>query len=117
MLQLTILSINITHKLVNGVIGVTDPSPLTEAPTLDNLLLCASFPDPLGGPSNISFACLFGLRGRYVVVLLLGNRSLCLCEVQVPTGEYGHEIIGIIKIIYAILFSGTLFLTKNALKS
>ena len=72
-------------KLSMVRIGTTDVSNDTEAPTFQNMKVCACKDSQVGNGATEAFHC--GETGRYLVVLTEKTGDLTLCEVEVFEGN------------------------------
>ena len=75
-------------------VGITNSFPIATTPTPMNYQLCSHYTGQVDAGATETVTCnqSASLRGRYVVVQILGqNERLTLCEVKVYGGEYSAD--------------------------
>ena len=82
------------ERLRNIHIGLSDISPLVEAPALTNFKMCAYYEGPITDGGAERFRCNNrGVTGRYVIIQVETNEPLQICEVKVYTGEVSQALM------------------------
>jgi len=73
------------YRSDNFIIGLTDVSPATTAPTLWNYDLCARYPGAVADGATVSLTCTSNMPARrYLIVQVeLINQALNFCELEV----------------------------------
>jgi len=73
------------HRSNNFVIGLTDVSPATTAPTLWNYDVCAQYPGVVSDGATVHLPCASCmLPRRYLIVQVeLANDAMNFCEIEV----------------------------------
>ena len=74
------------QRLSNVRIGVSNTSPESQAPTVENQNICASHDPALGMGETKALSC--DAAGRYVTIIIEKEDYLTLCEVRVYGSMY-----------------------------
>ena len=68
----------------NFIVGLTDVSPATTAPTLWNYDVCAQYPGAPGDGATVYLTCTSNMPARrYLVVQMPATVQLNFCEIEV----------------------------------
>jgi len=85
LLDISYVHIFSAHRSNNFIVGLTDVSPATTAPTLWNYTVCAQYPGAVGDGATVHLPCTSCMPPRrYLIVQIEHTASpLNFCEIEV----------------------------------